>query len=78
MALKPPTAHSREISTSIASARAVILRSEARLDTAREQVLRADAMVRRVRVYLEEYDERHDTAVAHALAARKNGMRRRR
>jgi len=68
MALKeptvPPTAHRPAISRSIASGRAVVNRSEARLVTSRQQVLRADAVVRRVRVYLEAYDERCENATA--------------
>ena len=68
MALKeptmPPTADLRAISRSIASGQAVIKRSEARLVTSRQQVLRADAVVRRVRVYLEAYDERCEKATA--------------
>jgi len=57
----PSTARVRAISSSIASARAVIRRCDARLETSRLQVLRADAVVRRVRVYLEAYDERCDS-----------------
>ena len=60
----PPTADLRAISRSIASGQAVIKRSEARLVTSRQQVLRADAVVRRVRVYLEAYDERCENATA--------------
>lgn len=65
----PPPGRGRELYTSIDSARAVSRRCEARLDTARLQVLRADAVVRRVRVYLEKYDERYDTPAAPQFAA---------
>ena len=69
-----PTARAREVSNSIASGRAVTQRCEARLDVSRMQVLRADALVRRVRVYLEGYDERRDGAALRVLAV--SGVRR--
>lgn len=81
MALKqptaPPTARARAISSSIASGRAVVRRCEARLDTSSQQVLRADAIVRRVRVYLEAYDRRYERAAPHPISA-EDRMRRRR
>ena len=62
------SARVRAISKSIASARAVMERCEARLYTSRLQVLRAEAVVRSVRIYLEAYDEPCDVA-AHPLSA---------
>lgn len=72
-----PTPRARAVSNSIDSATAVARRCEERLDTARLQVLRADAVVRRVRVYLEGYDQRYDSTGAYPFAA-ENVTRRRR
>lgn len=74
---EPPTARARAISSSIASGRAVVRRCEARLDSSSQQVLRADAIVRRVRVYLEAYDQRCESVAPHRLDA-EDVMRRRR
>ena len=71
----PSTVRVRAIARSIASARAIIQRCEARLDTSRQHVLRADAVARRVRVYLDAYDNRCNSAASDPLSA-EDGRRR--
>jgi hypothetical protein len=46
------------IRRSIADGNTIVRAAEERLDIARHQVRRADATVRRMRTYLEGYDER--------------------
>lgn len=74
----PATARAHAISSSIASAQSVSKRCEARLDASRHQVQRADAVVRRVRVFLDAYEQRCDRAVAHPLSPEDGTGRRRR
>lgn len=60
------------IRRSIASANNLVRRAQRRVEAARQQVLRADAVVRRVRVYLEQYDDARepcDVTDDQALAA---------
>jgi hypothetical protein len=58
---------------SIADSNTIVRAAEERLDIARHQVRRADATVRRMRTYIEGYDERWATAhdFRHELPSRR-------
>jgi len=51
-----PLSRDAAIRRSIATGNHLVRLAQRRVDAARQQVLRADAVVRRVRVYLEQYD----------------------
>jgi len=68
MTAKPRPALGRDaaIRRSIAAGNNLVRVVQQRVDAVRQQVLRADALVRRFRVHLERYDERMSEAEDHS------------